>query len=159
MLENTPVTKEGAAALEKEFAQLRDVERARITEAIAVARAHGDLKENADYHAAKEQQGLNEARIREIQSTLLIMQIIDINQLEQNGRCVFGTTVTLINIANKKQSRYKIVGKDEADINLNKISCYSPIAKALMGKEEGEEVTVIAPSGNIKYIISKVEYL
>ena len=149
----------GAKALEAELLKLKDVERPRIVEDIATARAHGDLKENAEYHAAKEEQSFCEGRIKEIESKLSRMQVIDVARLNQDGRCVFGTTIILMNVADDSEITYQIVGEDEADIALGKISCHSPIASALMGNEEGEEVTVKAPAGNIMYEILEVQYL
>ncbi|HIM58116.1 MAG TPA: transcription elongation factor GreA [Gammaproteobacteria bacterium] len=158
-METIPMTVGGAKALEAELLKLKDVERPRIVEDIATARAHGDLKENAEYHAAKEEQSFCEGRIKEIESKLSRMQVIDVTKLNQDGRCVFGTTITLMNIENDSEITYQIVGEDEADIAVNKISCHSPIASALMGNEEGEEVTVKAPAGDIIYEILGVEYL
>ncbi len=149
----------GAKALEVELLRLKDEERLRIVNEIAAARGHGDLKENAEYHAAKEEQGFIEGRIQEIESKLSRMQLIDITQLTQDGRCVFGTTITLLNLTDKSKISYQIVGEDEADIELGKISCYSPIAKALIGNEKGNEVTVKAPKGDILYVIIKVQYI
>ncbi|SMN00242.1 Transcription elongation factor GreA [uncultured Candidatus Thioglobus sp.] len=158
-MNTVPVTVGGAKALEVELLNLKDVERPRIVEEIATARAHGDLKENAEYHAAKEEQGFIEGRIKEIGSKLSYMQVIDVTKLIQNGRCVFGTTVTLMNIEDDSEITYQIVGEDEADISLSKISCHSPIASALLGNEEGDEVTVKAPKGDINYEILAVKYL
>lgn len=158
-MDSIPVTVIGAKALEDELLNLKDVERPRIVEEIATARAHGDLKENAEYHAAKEEQGFIEGRIKEIESKLSRIQIIDVTKLTQDGRCVFGTTITLFNIEDESEITYQIVGEDEADIAENKISCHSPIASALMGNEEGEEVTVNAPGGSIVYEILEVQYL
>ena len=158
-MENTPMTVAGAKALEAELLQLKDVQRPRIVEDIATARAHGDLKENAEYHAAKEQQSFCEGRIKEIQSKLSRMQVIDVSKLLQDGRCVFATTITLMNLADESEITYQIVGEDEADIALGKISCHSPIASALMGNEEGDEVTVKAPQGDIIYEILEVKYI
>ncbi len=158
-MENIPMTVSGAKALEAELLKLKDVERPRIVEDIATARAHGDLKENAEYHAAKEEQSFCEGRIKEIESKLSRMQVIDVTKLNQDGRCVFGTTITLMNIEDDSEITYQIVGEDEADIAHGKISCHSPIASALMGNEEGEEVTVRAPGGDIIYEILEVEYL
>ena len=158
-MDNIPVTVVGAKALEDELLNLKDSERPRIVEEIATARAHGDLKENAEYHAAKEEQGFIEGRIKEIESKLSRIQIIDVTRLTQDGRCVFGTTITLMNIEDESEITYQIVGEDEADISVNKISCHSPIASALMGNEEGEEVTVNAPGGSIIYEILEVQYL
>jgi transcription elongation factor GreA len=149
----------GAKALEAELLKLKDVDRLRIIEDIATARAHGDLKENAEYHAAKEEQSFCEGRIKEIESKLSRMQVIDVTKLNQDGRCVFGTTITLMNVEDDSEITYKIVGEDEADIAHGKISCHSPIASALMGNEEGEEVTVKAPQGDIVYEILEVEYI
>ncbi|MBE8189619.1 MAG: transcription elongation factor GreA [Candidatus Thioglobus sp.] len=158
-MENTPMTVGGAKALEAELLQLKDITRPRIVQDIATARAHGDLKENAEYHAAKEEQSFCEGRIKEIESKLSRIQVIDVAKLNQDGRCVFATTVTLMNINDSSEVTYQIVGEDEADISLGKISCHSPIASALMGNEEGDEVTVKAPAGDIIYEILKVEYL
>lgn len=153
------MTVAGAKALEVELLKLKDEDRPRIVEEIATARAHGDLKENAEYHAAKEEQGFIEGRIKEVESKLSRMQVIDVTKLAQNGRCVFGTTISLMNIEDDSEITYQIVGEDEADIDLNKISCHSPIAAALMGNEEGDEVTVKAPAGDIQYEILEVQYL
>ena len=139
--------------------RLKHEERPKIVNEIATAREHGDLKENAEYHAAKEQQGCVEGRIQEIESKLSRMQLIDVTQLAQDGRCVFGTTVTLLNLTDSSEISYQIVGEDEADIELGKISCHSPIAKALIGNEEGDEVTVKAPKGDILYEIVEVQYI
>ena len=149
----------GAKALEVELLKLKDVDRPRIVEDIATARAHGDLKENAEYHAAKEEQSFCEGRIKEVESKLSRMQVIDVARLNQDGRCVFGTTITLMNVEDDSETTYQIVGEDEADISLGKISCHSPIASALMGNEEGEEVTVKAPAGSIVYEILEVQYI
>jgi len=153
------MTVAGAKALEVELLRLKDIERPRIVNEIATAREHGDLKENAEYHAAKEEQGFFEGRIQEIESKLSRMQLIDVTQLNQDGRCVFGTTISLLNLTDDSKISYQIVGEDEADIELGKISCYSPIAKALMGNEEGDEITVKAPKGDILYEIIEVQYL
>ena len=153
------MTVAGVKALEVELLRLKDVERTRIVSDIATAREHGDLKENAEYHAAKEEQAFAEGRIQEIESKLSRMQVIDVAQLNQDGRCVFGTTVSLINLADDSEIDYQIVGEDEADIATGKISCHSPIAKALLGSEEGDEVTVKAPKGDIVYEITEVQYI
>jgi len=158
-MEAIPMTIAGAKALEVELLRLKDTERPRIVNEIATARGHGDLKENAEYHAAKEEQGFVEGRIQEIESKLSRMQLIDVTQLTQDGRCVFGTTITLLNLTDKSKISYQIVGEDEADIELGKISCYSPIAKALIGNEEGDEVIVKAPKGDILYEILEVQYI
>ena len=157
-MDTIPMTVAGAKALEFELFRLKDVERPRIVNDIATAREHGDLKENAEYHAAKNDQGFIEGRIQEIESKLSRMQLIDVTQLNQDGRCVFGTTIALLNLDDKSEIIYQIVGEDEADIELGKISCHSPIAKALIGNEEGDEVIVKAPIGEILYEILKVQY-
>lgn len=154
-----PLTAAGAEHLRHEVTKLKNVDRPLIAEAIAEARAHGDLKENAEYHAAREQQGLLEARIRHIESVLSHAQIIDIALIQSNGKIVFGATVELLNIENEDTVIYQIVGDEEADLNQHKISINSPIARALIGKEEGEEVTVKAPSGDIEYEILTVSYV
>jgi len=154
-----PMTVIGAKALESELARLKDVERPRIVNDIATAREHGDLKENAEYHAAKEEQAFAEGRIQEIESKLSRMQLIDVTQLTQDGRCVFGTTISLLNLSDDSEISYQIVGEDEADIEMGKISCHSPIARALLGNEEGDEVTVKAPKGDIVYEILEVRYI
>ena len=154
-----PVTVAGAKALEVELLRLKDVERPRIINDISTAREHGDLKENSEYHAAKDEQGFIEGRIQEIESKLSRMQLIDVTQLNQDGRCVFGTTITLLNLNNDSRISYQIVGEDEADIELGKISCYSPISKALIGNEEGDEITVKAPKGDILYEVIEVQYI
>lgn len=158
-MQKHPMTKEGADALQAELNKLKKEDRPQVTEAIAVARDHGDLKENAEYHAAREQQGLIEGRIQQIESVLGHAQIIDVTKLSPNGKVVFGATVTLLNVDSDEEVTYKIVGHDEADIKHNKISVNSPIARALIGKEEEDEVVVVAPSGNIDYEIIKVQYL
>ena len=158
-METIPITVSGAKALEVELLRLKDEERPRIVSDIATAREHGDLKENAEYHAAKEEQGFIEGRIQEIESKLSRLQVIDVMQLNQDGRCVFGTTIKLLNLSDDSEITYQIVGEDEADIEYCKISCHSPIAKALLGNEEGDEVTVKAPIGDIIYEILEVQYI
>lgn len=158
-MQRHPMTKEGADALQEELQQLKKVERPAISNAIAEAREHGDLKENAEYHAAREQQGLMEARIKQIESLLGSVQIIDVTKLNPNGKVVFGSTVTILNVETEEEVTYKIVGEEEADIKHNKISVNSPIARALIAKEEGEEITVKAPSGNIEYEIVEIQYV
>jgi transcription elongation factor GreA len=153
-----PLTAAGAEHLRNELTKLKNIERPRIAEAIAEARAHGDLKENAEYHAAREQQGLLEARIRHIESVLSHAQIIDITLIQSHGKIVFGATVELLNIENEDTVIYQIVGDEEADLNHNKISINSPIARALIGKEEGDEITVKAPGGYVDYEILMISY-
>jgi transcription elongation factor GreA len=158
-MQKHPMTKEGADKLQVELNRLKKEERPRITQAIADAREHGDLKENAEYHAAREQQGMIEARIKYIEGILGNVQIIDVTQLQPHGKIVFGATVKLLNIDNDEEVTYRIVGNDEADVKANKISINSPIARALIGKEEGDEVVVKAPSGDIDYEILEVLYI
>ena len=158
-MDTIPITVSGAKALEVELLRLKDEERPRIVSDIATAREHGDLKENAEYHAAKEEQGFIEGRIQDIESKLSRLQVIDVKQLNQDGRCVFGTTVKLLNLSDDTETTYQIVGEDEADIGLGKISCHSPISKALLGNEEGDEVIVKAPIGDIIYEILEVQYI
>ena len=154
-----PMTVEGEKALREELAQLKGVERPRVSQAIAEARELGDLKENAEYHAAREQQGLMEARINDIEAKLSNAVVIDVATLTQNGKVVFGVTVALVNLDDDSEVEYKIVGDDEADIKANKISINSPIARALVGKEEGDVVVVSTPSGSIEYEIDEVKYI
>lgn len=154
-----PMTHAGEQKLREELNRLKTIERPKIIQAIAEARAHGDLKENAEYHAAKEQQGFSEGRIREIESKLANAQIIDVTKLPNNGKVVFGTTVVLVNLSTDETVTYQIVGEDEADLKLRKISIGSPIARALIGKMEGDVVVVRTPSGDIEYEISEVRYV
>ncbi|UYM14188.1 transcription elongation factor GreA [Endozoicomonas euniceicola] len=154
-----PMTVEGEKALREELAQLKGVERPRVSQAIAEARELGDLKENAEYHAAREQQGLMEARINDIEAKLSNAVVIDVATLTQNGKVVFGVTVALVNLDDDSEVEYKIVGDDEADIKASRISINSPIARALVGKEEGDVVVVSTPSGSIEYEIDEVKYI
>ena len=152
------MTPQGYAALEAELKQLKTIDRPRITAAIAEAREHGDLKENAEYHAAREQQGFCEARIRDIEAKLGGAQIIDPASLPQEGRVVFGVTVVIENVDTEEEKRYKIVGDDEADFKANKISINSPIARGLIGKSKGDEARIETPSGVVEYEIIEVLY-
>ena len=154
-----PITKEGEVLLREELKKLKSEDRPRIIDAIATAREFGDLKENAEYHAAKEQQSLTEARIRDIESKLTNSQIIDIKNIEASEKVIFGTTVTVFNSELAKSIKYKIVGEDEADANAGKISYASPLAKNLIGKFEGDILKLETPSGFTEYEIEKVEYL
>ncbi len=154
-----PITAEGAARLEEELKRLRNVERPRVIQAIAEARAHGDLKENAEYHAAREEQGFIEGRIKEIEHKLANAQVIDVTKLPNNGKVIFGCTVVVMDLDNDNELTYRIVGDDEADIRENRLSVHSPIARALVGKFEGDEVQVEAPSGTRTYEILEVKYL
>lgn len=153
-----PMTVSGEATLRAELDRLKRVERPKITQAIADAREHGDLKENAEYHAAREEQGFMEGRIAELESVLSNAQIIDVTKLNQTGRVVFGCTVDLIDAESDEEVSYQIVGDIEADINQNRIAISSPIARALIGKEEGEDVAVQAPGGTREYDITAVHY-
>lgn len=158
-MQRYPMTLEGKTALETELQQLKTVERPRIIQAIAEAREHGDLKENAEYHAAREQQGFCEGRIQDIEGKLGAAQVIDVTTLEQNGRVVFGVTVTIENLDTEEQKTYKIVGDDEADFKINKISINSPIARGLLGKSEGDDVKITTPQGEVEYEVINVQYL
>ena len=149
----------GAERLRAELEQLKRVERPRVVNAIAEARAHGDLKENAEYHAAREQQSFIEGRILEIEAKLSRAQVIDVAALPRDDRVVFGATVTLVNLDTEETRVYQIVGDDEADVKSGKISYQSPIARALIGKREGDEVSVQTPSGAVDYEIDRVAYI
>ncbi|MES2662378.1 MAG: transcription elongation factor GreA [Pseudomonadota bacterium] len=159
MVSRTPMTVDGEKKLREELQRLKTKERSRVIEAIAEARAHGDLKENAEYHAAREEQSFIEGRIQEIESKLSTAQVIDVSKIEYAGRVIFGTTVTIREPDSEEVKKYKIVGEDEADIKENRISYSSPIAKALIGKEEGDEVKVTTPGGVVTYEIELVEHL
>lgn len=153
------MTVQGAERLRQELNELKSVTRPKITAAIAEAREHGDLKENAEYHAAREQQSFCEGRIKEIESKLADSEVIDVTKIEPTGKVIFGTTVKLYNLNTEKSVTYQIVGEDEADVPAGKISVISPIARALMGKMEGDEVVVKAPAGDIEYEIETVEHI
>lgn len=153
------MTVQGAKALEEELKNLKSVVRPQITDAIATARELGDLKENAEYHAAREQQGMVEARINDIEGRLSGAQIIDVTNIAPTGKVIFGVTVELCNLDNDATVRYQIVGEDEADIKQDKISVTSPIARALIGKEEGETVAVQTPGGMVEYEIVEVLHI
>ncbi|WP_018864962.1 MULTISPECIES: transcription elongation factor GreA [Thioalkalivibrio] len=158
-MNKTPLTVTGAEKMKAELKKLKAEDRPRVVNAIAEAREHGDLKENAEYHAAREQQSFIEGRIRELEATLANAQIIDVTTLPQTGKVVFGVTVVLEATEDGRQVTYKIVGDDEADIKQNMISVSSPIARALIGKEEGDVVTVQAPGGETEYEILEVRYV
>lgn len=157
-MQRVPMTVEGAEALRKELDHLKNVERPRIAAAIAEARAHGDLKENAEYHAAREQQSFAEGRIMEIEGKLGNAQIIDISKMPKNGKVIFGVTVDIENTDTGETKTYRIVGDDEADLKVGKISVNSPIARGLIGKEEGDTVTIQTPAGQVEYEIVEVRY-
>lgn len=158
-MNKVPMTAEGAQRLREELTRLKQVERPRISAAIGEARAHGDLKENAEYHAAKEQQGLAEARIRDLEYKLSHAEIIDVTTLNAGGRVVFGATVDLYLPEEDKELRYQVVGEEEANLREGRISIASPIARALIGKSEGDEITVQAPGGDRVYELLKVSYI
>ena len=153
-----PLTKEGAEALKAELNQLKNIDRPKITEAIATAREYGDLKENAEYHAAREQQGLAEARIRDIEAKLSNCQIIDVTTITNEGKVIFGSTVTMVD-ENDNEVTYQIVGEDEANVKLNKISVTSPVARAMIGKQVDDPVVVQTPNGEIEYEVTDVKYI
>jgi transcription elongation factor GreA len=157
-MNKVPLTARGAEQLRIELEQLKRVERPKIIEAISEARAHGDLKENAEYHAAREQQGFIEGRIKELESKLSHAQIIDVTQLPQTGKVVFGTTVDVLDMDKDEEHTFIIVGDDEADIKQGKISVGSPIARGLIGKSEGDTALVEAPGGKREFEILEVRY-
>lgn len=154
-----PMTAIGAAKLSEELERLKKVDRPQVVKAIAEARSHGDLKENAEYHAAKEQQGFIEARIRDIEDRLSRAKIIDVTKLTNEGKVVFGATVALVNMDTEEEVIYQIVGEEEADIRSGKLSFTSPIARAIIGKFQGDSVEVKTPSGLIEYEIGEVKYI
>lgn len=158
-MKKVPMTVEGEARLRDELNHLKSVVRPRVIADIAEAREHGDLKENAEYHAAREEQGFTEGRIKEIEGKLADSQVIDVKAMAASSKVIFGTTVTLYNVDTEDTVTYKIVGDDEADVKEKKISYASPIAKAIIGKEEGDEVIVKIPSGEATYEVEKVEYI
>ena len=157
-MNKVPLTVRGARLLREELQRLK-AERPQISAAIGAAREHGDLRENAEYHAAKEQQGLAEARIRDIEAKLSLAQIIDVEKLDAGSKVVFGATVHLVNAEDDTEKRYQIVGEDEADIRQGLISIRSPLARAMIGKREGDEIEVAAPKGRQSYEIVGVEYV
>lgn len=158
-MQKVPMTVGGEAALRTEVEHLKKVARPEVIKEIAIAREHGDLKENAEYHAAREQQGFIEGRIQDIEGKLSNVQVIDVMALPKTGKVLFGTTVKLIDINTDEEKTYQIVGEDEADVPKGKISSGSPIAQALIGKSEGDEVTVKVPAGEIEYEIDAVLYI
>ncbi|KTD25814.1 MULTISPECIES: transcription elongation factor GreA [Legionella] len=158
-MQKHPMTVQGAEALKMELHRLKSVERPRIIEAIATARAHGDLKENAEYHAAREQQSFNEGRIQELEAKLAHCQVVDISKLPNNGKVIFGAFVRLLHVETNMEITYQIVGEDEADIKINKISYSSPIGRALIGKLVEDTVTVETPGGVVEYEIIHVNYI
>ncbi|WP_280562614.1 MULTISPECIES: transcription elongation factor GreA [unclassified Chromohalobacter] len=158
-MNKVPMTVAGEKSLREELEHLKSVDRPQVIQAIAEAREHGDLKENAEYHAAREQQGFIEGRIQEIEGKLSASQVIDVTKLPKTGKVIFGVTVELINLQNDEEVRYRIVGEDEADIKEGRISVTSPIARALIGKDEGDTVLVRTPGGDVEYEVAGVEHL
>ena len=158
-MNKVPMTVAGEATLRAELDQLKRIDRPKISQAIAEAREHGDLKENAEYHAAREQQSFNEGRVLEIEGKLGNAQVIDVTAIPKSGKVIFGTTVDLINIETDETVTYRIVGEDEADVKKNLISVGSPIARALIAKEEGDVVLVRAPAGDVEYEIDQVQHI
>lgn len=157
-MNKVPMTVAGEKSLREELNHLKGEARPRVIASIAEAREHGDLKENAEYHAAREQQGFIEGRIQEIESKLSVAQVIDITKLPNTGKVIFGVTVSLLNLDTDASVTYRIVGEDEADIKSGRISVTSPIARALIGKEEGDVAVVKTPGGDVEYEIESVEY-
>ena len=162
-MDQTPMTPGGEELLRQELVRLKTVERPRIVAAIAEARSHGDLSENAEYDAAKEEQGMCEARIKDIEGKIASANVIDVTKLKNPTggklKVIFGSTVTLVDVDTDKEITYKIVGEDEADINSNLISYKTPIAKGLLGKQEEDEIEIKIPKGTICYEVVKVEYI
>ncbi|MBF8268953.1 MAG: transcription elongation factor GreA [Gammaproteobacteria bacterium] len=158
-MSKTPITARGADRIREQLSKLKAVDRPRITQAIAEARAHGDLSENAEYHAAREQQSFMEGRIAALETAMANARIIEISGIQSDGKVVFGATVELFNLDNDKAVTYQIVGEVEADINLGLISITSPIARALIGKEEGDIAEVKAPGGLVEYEIRAIKYV
>jgi len=158
-MNKVPMTVQGEIALRTELEKLKKEDRPRIVQAIAEAREHGDLKENAEYHAAREQQSFAEGRILDIEAKLSKAQVIDVTAIAHTGKVIFGTTVELVDLESDDTVVYRIVGDDEADVKQNLISVNSPIARALIGKMEGDVVTVRAPGGDMEYEISEVRHI
>ncbi|MDH2997872.1 transcription elongation factor GreA [Pasteurellaceae bacterium LFhippo2] len=158
-MKQIPMTVRGAEQLREELDFLKNVRRPEIIKSIAEAREHGDLKENAEYHAAREQQGFCEGRIQEIEGKLGNAQIIDVTKMPNNGKVIFGTTVTLLNVETEEEVTYRIVGDDEANIKESLISVNSPIARGLVGKEVDDSVTITTPGGKVEFDIIDVQYI
>jgi len=159
MEQRIPMTVQGEQALRDELKQLKTVARPEVIQAISDAREHGDLKENAEYHAAREQQSFMEGRIQEIEGKLSHSQVIDVLAIPRSGKVIFGTTVSMVNVDTEEEVRYHVVGEDEANIKAGKISISSPIARAIIGKEEGDVVGVRVPSGLVEYEIEEVLHI
>ncbi len=158
-MDKIPMTVQGAASLREELNRLKSEERPRIVKAIAEAREQGDLRENAEYQYAKEEQGFIEGRIHDLEGKLSNAQVIDVTKIPSSGKVIFGVTVMLMNLNNDEEVSFQIVGDEEADIKENKLSVYSPIGRALIGKEEGDEVSVDIPGGQVEYEILEVRHL
>ena len=158
-MSRVPLTKKGEISIKEKLSNLKFVERPQISQAIAEARAHGDLKENAEYHVAKELQGLVEAKINEIESALVNAQVIDVTEIPETGRVVFGSTVTVYDIDNDKNVTYKIVGNLESDPDKGEISIDTPIARGMVGKFVDDEIIIQTPAGNLSYEILEVKHL
>ena len=158
-MNKVPMTVRGHELLRAELKRLKSVDRPTVIQAIAEARAHGDLKENAEYHAAKDQQGFIEARIKDLEAKLSNLQIIDVTAIDAKGKIVFGSTVELLDGGSGEEISYKIVGEDEADIKHGLISFTSPIARALIGKNEGDEISFSAPGGEKQYEVIEIRYV
>ena len=158
-MEKEPITLQGLEKLKSELEHLKNVKRPKIVEAIAEARAHGDLKENAEYHAAKEEQAKIEGKVIEINDMIARANVIDVTSIEKKDNVIFGSTVNLLNLENNEKSTYKIVGKNEADLTKNYIYFRSPIGKALIGKKKKDLVTVVTPSGEKSFEITEVKYI
>jgi len=158
-MQRYPMTVQGAEALKAELNKLKGIDRPAVTAAIAEARAHGDLKENAEYHAAREQQGFIEGRIQDIEGKLSNAQVIDITQMTNTGKVIFGATVDIENVETEEAKTYQIVGDDEADFKVGKISVNSPIARGLIGKVEGDSVMIETPGGRVEYEVIAVRYV
>ena len=158
-MSRVPLTKDGEVAIKEKLSKLKFIERPKISEAIAEARAHGDLKENAEYHAAKELQGLMEAKINEMESAIVNAQVIDVKEIPETGRVIFGSTIKLYDINNEKEITYKIVGNLESDPDKGHISIDTPIAKGLVGKFKDDEVTIDTPVGQLNFEILEVKHL
>ena len=158
-MDKEPITKDGLEKLKKELENLKNIERPKVVEAISEARSHGDLKENAEYHAAKEQQGLTEAKINELEHALANAQVIDVKELPYTGKVVFGATIKLYNLDSDESISYKIVGNLESDPAKGMISVDTPIGKGLIGKSVGDEVNIETPSGKLNFEIEEVEHI
>ena len=158
-MDKIPMTADGAEALREELDRLKSVERPRIIQAIAEAREQGDLRENAEFQYAKEEQGFLEGRILDIENKLSVAQVINIREIPSSGRVIFGVTVTVVNLEDEKESTYQVVGDDEADLKSNKLSVYSPFARALIGKKIGDIAVVKSPNGEIELEICSIEHI